>query len=377
MFQRSLRSTLRRAYNVLAIETSCDDTCVSLIERTLQHAQIIANFKSTLNSVSEGGIIPTKAQEHHQLMLSQLVKKALGCASDRTIDLVCATRGPGMVGSLSTGLSVAKGLALAWNVPLVGVHHMLGHLLVPRMFDEGLQFPFVTLLVSGGHTCLVLSEGLFHHEILCDTMDIAIGDSLDKCGREIGIQGNMIGREMEKLVAGMDDLDNASYRMVLPNPLIKKNIMGFSFAPFITAVKKHLETQNITDANTQMMRNMAFQIQESIFDHLVNRLQNAIKKDPNKFSNVKSFVCSGGVSANYTLRSKLEANLRSNFNRFYYPPLEFCTDNSVMIGWAGIELFESKLFGHLHSDLNILPIRKWSLTEIMNKPGWVWDGRMD
>ncbi|CAH00598.1 putative N(6)-L-threonylcarbamoyladenine synthase [Kluyveromyces lactis] len=371
----------RRAYRVLAIETSCDDTCVAILDRGTKDrpADVLCHLKSTLDSVEYGGVIPTRAHEHHQKNIASVVKSALKTTkSQNKIDLVCATRGPGMPGSLSVGLDVGKALSVAWDKPFIGVHHMLGHLLIPRLETDGLkpQYPFITLLVSGGHTMLVLSTDVDKHEILCDTIDIAIGDSLDKTARELGIKGNMIAKEMESFINEEDiNVVRAGITSVkpmrLPTPLKNQNgrmnMQAFSFSPFLTAVRQHL-SQPIGEYTAEERRYMAYQVQESIFNHIITKLNLVLKLNSKRLSNVKHFVCSGGVGANMRLRHRLETDLIRNFDSFHYPKLEYCTDNAVMIGWAGIELYESL---GLTSDLSVTPIRKWPLTDILNVPGWI------
>lgn len=372
-----------KKYNVLAIETSCDDTCVSILERFSANAapNVLVNLKDTLDSVDEGGIIPIKAHVHHQARIGPLTLRALAESGVRErIDLICVTRGPGMPGSLSGGLDFAKGLAVAWDKPLVGVHHMLGHLLIPRMATNGKapKYPFVSLLVSGGHTTFVLSRAIDDHEILCDTIDIAVGDSLDKCGRELGFKGTMIAREMERFInQGLDDQDS-TLKLVMPSPLKnkagRKNLLSFSFSSFITALRINLSKlgkSHINDLPECEIRSIAYQVQESIFDHIIDKLKQAIKLQPEKFQNVNEFVCSGGVSNNQRLRTKLEEELGetnpTGFTNFYYPPMDLCSDNSIMIGWAGIEIWETL---GLASDLDICPIRQWPLNDLLNVDGW-------
>ncbi|CAR25754.1 ZYRO0A07326p [Zygosaccharomyces rouxii] len=362
----------KRWYKVLAIETSCDDTCVAILDRksSIEPPRTIVHLKETLNSASAGGIIPTKAHLHHQQQIGPVTHRALQSAGMPNIDLVCVTRGPGMPGSLSGGLDFAKGLAVAWKKPFVGVHHMLGHLLIPRMLNNGQnpRFPFVSLLVSGGHTVLVLSRSCVDHEILCDTLDIAVGDSLDKCGREIGIRGNMIAKEMEKFI-NQEPLQ-LNVPMQLPNPLRNKStrvdVQAFSFAPFITALKGNL-TKPLSEYQVHEVRSMAYQMQEAIFHHIVTKLKLVIRLNKEKFEGVSSFVLSGGVGANARLRNLLETEFGDTFDNFCYPPLELCSDNAIMIGWAGIELFEKHC---LTTDLQATPVRKWPLTHLLEVPCW-------
>lgn len=367
----------RQLYHVLAIETSCDDTSVAWLDHdpVTHRTHVSHNLKCTLNSVMAGGIIPTAAHEHHQLQIGDLVqhivKEQKNMRNIPRPDLICVTRGPGMLGSLSTGLTMAKGLSIAWDIPLLGVNHMLGHLLVPRLYDKSLKFPFASLLVSGGHCLLVHSTSVTEHKILCESIDIAAGDSLDKCGREIGLSGIMIGKIMDQFTEDIDNPwdihDPVIDKCQLPNPLTKgtsKHKLAFSFSPFITSVKDFLKLHPLNTLTTYQHKLLASRIQDSIFNHITTKIVHTIENNPSMFENVSSFVCSGGVSANNKLRTKLQKTLHNQFNSFHYPPLELCTDNAVMIGWAGIEIFD-RYSQSISNSLDILPIRKWPLEDIL------------
>ncbi|ODV93770.1 hypothetical protein PACTADRAFT_51524 [Pachysolen tannophilus NRRL Y-2460] len=392
----------RRGYKVLAIESSCDDSCVALLDRDdkLNQTIVVDQLKSTLDSAGSGGVIPTAAHLHHQENLSKLVSSLCmkhGLSHKSPPDLICVTRGPGMPGSLSIGTELAKGLSIAWNKPLIGVHHMLGHLLIARLQNNGKspEFPFLSLLVSGGHTLLVLSRNLLQHDILVDTLDIAAGDALDKCAREIGISGNMIGKELEKFLEEnrnfltqeiLSKYKDIEFTMPLRNKPGRSNLEKFSFAPFSGQTKKILankrnENLNMNlnsdlDLNLEFKTILGFKIQDSIFKHLLEKIQLSLKLDNFKeadnkiFTNVKEFVCSGGVGSNLYLRKLLKEGLPA-FEKFHFPDPKLCTDNAIMIGWAGIELYEK--YG-LTSDLSITPLRKWPLTNITDVDGWIKKG---
>lgn len=405
----------RRFYKVLALESSCDDACVALLEKQEnQPARIIDQFKETLNSSKTGGIIPTDAHAFHQHSMANLVNKfcskhQLGPKSPPA--LICCTRGPGMVGSLSASLQLAKGLSIGWGVPLIGVHHMLGHILtanLPKSDQPELgapKYPFLSLLCSGGHTMLVLLTSLTQHEIIINTADIAAGDSLDKCARELGMVGNMLGRELEQFVKEISpemieefkEIDTNSrdnkfnFQLCLPlrSPKHLKipPTLEFSFASFLSTIqgykKKYFQGKEL-DASTKKF--IAFKVQDMLFDHIINRINIAITKHgvdmkdydraDKKFNGVRDFICSGGVMSNSILREKIYNNLKCyNLNEllpkqvnFHFPDIALCTDNAVMIGVAGIDIFE-KL--NIKSDLNILPIRKWPMNELLTVDGWI------
>ncbi|CAK9441042.1 uncharacterized protein LODBEIA_P49110 [Lodderomyces beijingensis] len=411
------RSSPRRHYRVLAIESSCDDSCFALLERNHPNEtpRIIDHVKKTMHSADVGGIMPTVAYNYHMSTIANLCTEFCGknqLSAQSPPDLICVTRGPGMAGSLSSSTEFAKGLSVAWNVPLVGVHHMLGHLLTSFLppatnLPPGWQppkFPFLSLLCSGGHTMLVLSESISKHEIVINTSDIAVGDSLDKCARELGLYGNMLGPELEKFVNSIPleeklelksldfsnrDCNRYNYRLNLPYLSPKDpSMIQFSFAQFLSSIRDYrlsfydggAEAEKNTgefDLKTKQM--LAFITQEYIFDHIVDRINRALKthglgrfKD-GKLIGVRDFVCSGGVAANNLLRTKLAANLKyrdvgDTPFRFHFPDLSLCTDNAVMIGLAGMEIFE-KL--KLKTDLGFTPIRKWPLTDLLTVDSWV------
>ncbi|ODV77745.1 peptidase M22, glycoprotease [Suhomyces tanzawaensis NRRL Y-17324] len=404
----------RRNYKVLALESSCDDACVALLEKESPHKPplVIDQFKKTLLSAENGGIVPTAAHDFHHATMAPLVdefcqKHSLNFATPP--DLICCTRGPGMTGSLSSSIQLAKGLSMAWQVPVVGVHHMLGHILVSQLpktsqpLLEPPQYPFLSLLCSGGHTMLVLLKSIVDHEIIIDVNDIAAGDSLDKCARELGLYGNMLGKELEKYVDSIPLDTRKEYHEI--NTKVKTNPYNlklglpfkgprdpkypdpihFSFASFKSSIqsyrKQHHGDQPFDESTNQFL---AYKIQETIFDHIIDRINTAFTmhgsntaiypEADSKFVGVRDLICSGGVAANSRLRHKLSQELK--FNEcletedkltFHFPDLLLCTDNAVMIGVAGIELFE-KL--RIKTDLSMLAIRRWPLNEIMKVDGW-------
>lgn len=392
----------KRFYRILAIESSCDDSCVALLDRKDQNSQpqIIDEAKVTLNSAQVGGIIPTAAHEFHQMSIANLVqdfchKHSLSAQS--APDLICVTRGPGMIGSLSASMQFAKGLAVAWNKPLVGVHHMLGHFLTVMLPSKESasqlppQYPFLSLLCSGGHTMLVLLRSLTKHQVIINTSDIAAGDSIDKCTRELGFVGNMLGPELEKYVAGIDpDLKSKfasantntgpnafdfKLRMPMRGPKHKKvpETIEFGFASFLSSITGYKTAKFGSEPMDSVTKQfVAFKLQEVLFDHIINRINIAFAKHGKSgdglFGHVKDFVCSGGVAANKRLRQKLFNDLQSGSPlKFHFPDLKLCTDNATMIGNAGMYIFEQL---RVKSNLNVLPIRKWPMDELLNVDGW-------
>lgn len=423
---KRISSTSIRTYRVMAIESSCDDSCVALLEKSHPKTppKIIDQFKRTLHSADVGGILPTAAYNYHMATIAIMVQEFCHKHQISALnppDLLCVTRGPGMAGSLSTSTEFAKGLSVAWDVPLVGVHHMLGHLLtanLPNLEQPKLpppNYPFLSLLCSGGHTMLVLLKSLTEHEIIVNVGDIAVGDSLDKCARELGMYGNMLGKELEKYINSIPEETRNQYerlsvntrianpynfRLTLPYSAPKYGIPGdvkFAFSHFLSNIQEYKamhynknrgegesegegEIDLTLDEETKQF--IAYKTQEFIFDHIVDRINIAFKKHGIKnrnsdgtFIGVKDFICSGGVAANNRLRQKLREKLdfqeigTDNVNvNFHFPDLSLCTDNAIMIGAAGIEIFE-KL--RLRTDLSFLPIRKWPLNKLLDVDGWV------
>lgn len=365
--------SLVRSYKVLAIETSCDDACVTLIDRfsVEKPPRIVEERKVTLDSSSDGGIVPTEAAKHNRKNISVLVKDLVREHSWKP-DLICATRGPGMIGSLVGGYQLGLGLSIGWDVPIVGVNHMLGHLLVVRMESNGAKpaYPFLSLLVSGGHTMVVLSRGLMDHEILVDTVDIAAGDALDKVGRELGVTGNMIGKEAEKFLNLHREEWGADVDIMVKEPMLnqwdRKDILQYSFASFNSQVKNTLKKYYNEEIpkDDKIRARLLFRYQETIFQHMISKIKLAYKQHN---LDIKTFVCSGGVSSNQHLRTMLEKQLGEiGITDFHFPKPTLCTDNATMIGWAGIELFEA---GYT-TELGTTVIRKWPITEMLELDGW-------
>ncbi|EMG48454.1 hypothetical protein G210_0975, partial [Candida maltosa Xu316] len=366
-----------RYYRVMAIESSCDDSCVALLEKSHpnEQPQIIDQFKKTLNSAHVGGIMPTAAYNYHMATIANMVRDFCTKHNISAInppDLLCVTRGPGMAGSLSASTEFAKGLSVAWNVPLIGVHHMLGHLLtanLPKSEQPNSpppEYPFLSLLCSGGHTMLVLSKSITDHEIIINVSDIAVGDSLDKCARELGMYGNMLGKEMERYIDSIPmeqkmQFDQTSvdtrisndmkFRLTLPYSAPKYSHFGdveFAFAHFLSNIKEY-KSQHYTggdELDETTKRFVAYKTQEYVFDHIIDRINVAFKQhgasnrnSDGSFIGVKDFICSGGVAANKRLREKLSSDLRLDLLgvdslNFHFPDLSLCTDNAIMIGAA-------------------------------------------
>lgn len=371
-----MKAILRsRAYRVLALETSCDDCCAAVIHRRQAAPPVLeSHVKFTLNSVKAGGIIPTDALEHHLGTIPRTVQDAIAesralAGPEWQLDLICATQGPGFFSSLAAGMQFAKGMAVALNVPFVPVHHMLGHLLTPRFFSGSLSFPFNSLLVSGGHTMLVHSRGLREHEILVNTIDISVGNSLDKCARSLGMKGNMLGRELHLFVGERDQISAADksrydehFTMALDG--YKKRVKAFSFAHYATLMQKlrSKSGREMSDVPLSERRAIGAAIEDSMFYHILQKLKLAFEDRPDVRD--LPLVVSGGVAANTRLKKLLKEQIGG---QVVYSDPKWCTDNALMIGWAGIELYESGFMAgadSLNASLDAIPRTSWPLTEL-------------
>lgn len=437
-FSPSVRPRVQyRNLLTLAIETSCDDTSVAVLETNDKEGQTFARLhfheKITSNNASYGGVHPIVAHESHQKNLATLIDKALqkfppygvgenvgsgghprkgfylekgreGFANRRKPDFITATRGPGMRANLITGLDTAKGLAVAWQIPFLGVNHMQAHALTPRLVHalhrkcdgviSNVTFPFLTLLVSGGHTMLVHSKGLCEHEILANTADIAVGDMIDKCARDVlptdvlKEAGNgMYGPMLEKFAFPdpkdyhqqiSEDATSRTNPFSITSPLqnhtppeATKYDAMFSFSGIGSAVKRSVE-RNLTMDKTERQQ-LARETMRVAFEHLASRIILALKSP--ELTGLKTLVVSGGVASNQYLKQVIRRVLDINGHsqiELVFPPVEFCTDNAAMIAWTGIEMWEA---GY-RTSLGAMALRRWAIDPkaedggILGVEGW-------
>lgn len=431
----------------LAIETSCDDTSVAVLERhdhpatspasppwpSSSHpalhpgpaATLHFHQKVTADTSPYNGIHPVVALESHQTSLALLVEQAIQhLPHARRPDFISVTRGPGMRSNLSVGLDTAKGLSTAWQVPLLGVHHMQAHALTPRLISalsssavsstSRPRFPFLTMLVSGGHTMLIDSRDLTHHTILATTQDIAIGDCLDKAARAILPPDLVIppyGRALERFAFPAADADYnytppktrqqelrrnmTAYGWTLAPPLAESRggrssrRMVYSFAGLLTSIERFVkfDLDPASESLTKTLRHpaaltiderreMAREVMRVAFEHLASRLFLHLASLPaHESSSMTTLVVSGGVAANAFLRHVMKSTLDARgFGHIdlCFPPIHLCTDNAAMIAWAGMEMWDAGWT----SDLSIKPIRTWSLDPnaadggILGVDGW-------
>ena len=309
---------------VLGVESSCDETGIALYD---SDAGLLAHalHSQVAMHAEYGGVVPELASRDHIRRVVPLLREALGRAgkSLEAVDAVAYTRGPGLAGALLVGCAFAEALALAIDRPTIPVHHLEGHLLSPLLSREPPVFPFVALLVSGGHTQLMRVTGVGEYELLGETVDDAAGEAFDKSAKLLGLPypgGALLSRLAENGTVGTYEL---------PRPMLHSGDLNFSFSGLKTAVLTLVREQGGT-LSEPFRADAARAFQEAIVEVLVKKSLKALKQ-----TGLRQLVVAGGVGANRQLRATLDAEaLRKRF-RVYYPELEFCTDNGAMIALAG------------------------------------------
>ena len=324
---------------LLAIETSCDDTCAAVLGAENQVLSSIVSSQVALHELY-GGIVPELASRRHCENIRWVVEQALVEARTamEEVEAVCVTRGPGLVGSLLVGVAYAKSLAYAGKIDLVGVNHVEGHLLSPLLTNPDLTFPFIGLVVSGGHSSLYLARGWHDYELLGRTIDDAAGEAFDKVARmlELGFPG---GPVIEKRARAGDP-----GAIKLPRAWLGRESLDFSFSGLKTAVRTVLERQ--TETSEAFVSDLAASFQEAVTDVLVRKTLIAAER-----YRVKRVTLAGGVSCNGYLRQRMSDAAQSQGVDFFLAPPEFCTDNAAMVGLVG----RRRLAAGLTDDLTLNP----------------------
>ncbi len=309
---------------VLGIETSCDETGIALFDTAkgllghALHTQIVLHAEY-------GGVVPELASRDHICRVLPLTRQVLTQAGKDLSDLdaVAYTAGPGLAGALLVGAGIGASLAHALGKPAIGVHHLEGHLLSPLLADPAPEFPFVALLVSGGHTQLMRVGGVGNYTLLGETVDDAAGEAFDKSAKLLGLGypgGPAIAALAEKGRAG---------RQPLPRPMLRSDNLDFSFSGLKTAVLTAVRNQTPDD---QGRADLAAELQAAIADVLVTKSLAALEQ-----CGLDRLVVAGGVGANRQLRTQLDAAAKRRGHAVFYPPLQFCTDNGAMIAFAGAQ----------------------------------------
>jgi N6-L-threonylcarbamoyladenine synthase len=332
---------------VLGIESSCDETAVAVYDdaRGLLahrlHSQVAMHQ-------AYGGVVPELASRDHVRRLLPLVRQALAAAeSDQgSIDGLAYTAGPGLIGALLVGQGFATALGLAWGKPAMGIHHLEGHLLAPLLEPKPPEFPFLALLVSGGHTQLVDVAGLGEYRILGETLDDAAGEAFDKTAKLMGLPYPG-GAALASLAEG-----GRSGEFTFPRPMLDRPGLDFSFSGLKTAALVALRGRDLTAA---VRADVARGFEEAVVETLAEKCRRALKQTGHQ-----RLVIAGGVGANRRLRERLKAVVRDQDAELYFPRTEFCTDNGAMIALAGCLRFAAGL----HAGVGISARANWELGSI-------------
>lgn len=336
---------------ILGIETSCDETGIAIYdtdEGLLAH-ELYSQVKL---HADYGGVVPELASRDHVRKIVPLIKRTMSSAglSSSDIDGVAFTRGPGLVGALLVGSSVGRSLAYAWGVPAVGVHHMEGHLLAPMLEDNRPDFPFVALLVSGGHTQLVHVAGIGEYTLLGESLDDAAGEAFDKAAKMMGLPYPG-GPELSKLAEQGD-----AKRFDFPRPMTNRPGLDFSFSGLKTAARTAIIKQAVDGVLAEQTKaDISACFQAAVVDTLAVKCKRALKQ-----TGLKNLVIAGGVGANKLLRQQLTEMTQKIGGQVFYPRAEFCTDNGAMIAYAGCQ----RLLAGQSADLSLTVVPRWPMTEL-------------
>ncbi|GKX56898.1 tRNA N6-adenosine threonylcarbamoyltransferase [Leminorella grimontii] len=332
---------------ILGIETSCDETGVAIYddERGLLADQLYSQVKL---HADYGGVVPELASRDHVRKTVPLIQAAMKQAglTPADIDGVAYTAGPGLIGALLVGATIGRSLAMAWNVPAVAVHHMEGHLLAPMLEDNPPEFPFVALLVSGGHTQLISVTGVGQYSLLGESIDDAAGEAFDKTAKLLGLDypgGPMLSKMAQAGTAG---------RFTFPRPMTDRPGLDFSFSGLKTYAAN---TVRQSGDDEQSKADIARAFEDAVVDTLAIKCRRAL--DETGFTRL---VMAGGVSANRTLRKKLAEMMAARGGEVFYARPEFCTDNGAMIAYAGMV----RLKAGEHASLPVIVRPRWPLDQL-------------
>lgn len=332
---------------VLGIETSCDETGVAIFHPT---KGLISHFLHSQIAIHSeyGGVVPELASRDHVRKLIPLIKQTIQDSglTPQDINGIAYTSGPGLIGALLVGAATARSLAWAWQIPAIAVHHMEGHLLAPMLEENAPDFPFVALLVSGGHTLLVKVTAIGHYEILGESLDDAAGEAFDKTAKMLGL-GYPGGPYLSKLAE-----QGTPNRFKFPRPMTDRPGLDFSFSGLKTFTKNTLLSSS---QNNQDKADIALAFQQAIAETLTIKCKRALEQ-----TQLKRLVIAGGVSANTEIRAALKTMTQKKNAELFFPRLEFCTDNGAMIAYAGCQRL---LAGHQES-LIIEGRPRWPIDEL-------------
>ena len=328
---------LRRNNYILAIETSCDDTAASV----LKDRKVLSNCIADQNLIHKayGGIVPELASRAHQSKIIPVVSQALNEANidKKELTAIAYTQGPGLLGSLLVGSSFAKSLSIALGLPLIPINHMQGHLLVHFIEDKNIKvpvFPFLGVTLSGGHTQIVIVKKYFEMELIGTTLDDAIGEAFDKCGKQLGLD-YPAGQQIDKLAKNGDPLR-------FDFPITKLKNYDVSYSGIKTAFTNFLKKQKDSTFITKNLNDLCASLQYSLVQIILNKIQKAAKD-----YNIKQVVIGGGVAANSEIRIQLKNKAKSEGWEVFLPPQHLTTDNAAMIGIASYFKIQKNNYGNI------------------------------
>ncbi len=337
---------------ILGIETSCDETGLAIYDS--EQGLLAEALYSQIELHAEyGGVVPELASRDHIRKTLPLIEQVLDQAgmTRRQLDGIAYTAGPGLVGALMVGAMIGRSLAYALDIPAIGVHHMEGHLLAPMLEENPPAFPFIALLVSGGHTQLVRVDGIGRYRLLGESLDDAAGEAFDKAAKMLGL-GYPGGPEVARLADGGEE-----GRFVFPRPMVKHPGLDFSFSGLKTFTLNTVQSERDEEGliSDQTRADIACAFQRAVVETLVIKCKRALKQE-----GLTRLVMAGGVSANRSLRENLEAALKKvNADVFYARP-EFCTDNGAMIAYAGCQ----RLVAGQLDDLSVNAYPRWPMEQL-------------
>jgi len=349
---------MTKTATILGIESSCDDTAAAIVQGTSDKAEILSNVVFGQESLHKafGGVVPEIAARAHAEKLDGVIELALKNASvglDQ-VDAIAVTSGPGLIGGVVSGVMMAKGLCAATGLPLVGVNHLAGHALTPRLTGD-VKFPYLMLLVSGGHCQFLIVHSPSRYERLGGTIDDAPGEAFDKVARLLGLP-QPGGPEVEKIATSGD-----AKRFTLPRPLLDREGCDLSFSGLKTAVLRVRDTVVAEKDGLTLVdqADIAACFQRAVAETLREKSKRAIKSYLELAPSQPSFAVAGGVAANTAIRESLKALCEDHSVAFHAPPLALCTDNAAMIAFAGLTRFEA---GDI-DDLSLSARPRWPLDD--------------
>ncbi|PPI87827.1 tRNA (adenosine(37)-N6)-threonylcarbamoyltransferase complex transferase subunit TsaD [Candidatus Pantoea edessiphila] len=332
---------------ILGIETSCDETAIAIYDKQngLLSNEIYSQAK--LHSYY-GGVVPELASRDHTCKIAPLILLSLKRANlyPNQINGIAYTAGPGLVGSLLVGVTVGRTLAFSWNIPAIPVNHMEGHIMSPMLESNSPKFPFLALLVSGGHTQLVIVNDVGSYKLLGESIDDSVGEAFDKTARLLGLNypgGALLSQLAKK---------GKQKKFIFPRPMTGCDSLNFSFSGLKTFAANVIRNNYLDD---QTRSDIARAFEDAVVDTLLIKCNHALDK-----TGFKRLVIAGGVSANYSLRNKMSIMIKKRKGEIFYSRPEFCTDNAAMIAYVGMLRIKSDI----SKELSIEVHPRWSLTEL-------------